>query len=389
MPDTILHDLVSRGAACPDLPSLLALLGALLEARGLGVDRMNLSLATLHPEIVGIGVYWDRERGQGKADLPHGELQTPRFLESPLPRVMGCGESIVRALDPADPKPEFSIFRELAARGFVAYAALPLALAPGRTGAFTVASRRPFGPDLLSTLDGLLPGLALLVELHESRRFSATLLDTYLGHGPGQRVLNGAVRRGDVTGLKAALWYADLRGFTEAALHLSPEQTIAHINAAFEVMVGRVEPAGGDVLKFIGDALLAVFPIEDDGEGAAQRALDAAVQVQHDLAALSQHRIEAGLPAIAAGIALHAGDVQYGNIGGKRRLDFTVIGQAVNLVSRIEGQCAALAQPILASRAFVDLAPGDWRSVGEHPLKGFPGRFGLFAPGAARPVENL
>ena len=122
MPDTILHDLVSRGAACPDLPSLLALLGALLDARGLAVDRLNLSLATLHPEIVGIGAYWDRERGQGKADLPHGELQTPRFLESPLPRVMGGGERIVRALDPADPKPEFSIFSDLAAGRFGLFA---------------------------------------------------------------------------------------------------------------------------------------------------------------------------------------------------------------------------------------------------------------------------
>lgn len=378
----LVEALVRDAGTCADLPTLLGRLGETLDAHGLPVDRLNLSLPTLHPEIVGIGVVWEAGAGAQQAHLAHGELESPRFRASPLPRVMLGGERIVRALT-RGVTPEFQILGELAERGFVAYAALPLALGPGRIGALTVALRRPLAPDLQDALEALLPAVSLIVELHEARRFAATLLDTYLGHGPGLRVLRGAVRRGDVTRLDAVLWYADLRGFTETALNLTPEQTIAYVNAAFEVMVGRVEPAGGDVLKFIGDALLAVFPVEDAPEAAARAALDAAIAVQDDLAALSSTRRAAGLPGIAAGVALHAGDVLYGNIGGRQRLDFTAIGQAVNLVTRIEGQCAPLGRTILASDAFVALAPGTWEAVGAVALKGFPAPIPLFAPATA------
>lgn len=376
MSDGLLEALMAAAADCPDLPDLLEALGGLLEAHGHRVDRLNFSLPTLHPEIVGIGVVWVRGRRAAQASLPHGELESARFLNSPLPRVMFHNERVIRALDPDAPTAEFQVTAELAAQGYRGYAALPLPLGD-RTGVISLATYRPLDPSVIAAVDRVRSAVGLLVQLHEARRFSATLLDTYLGHGPGLRVLRGAVRRGDVTRLPAALWYADLRGFTETTLHLTPEETIAFVNAAFEVMVDHVEPAGGDVLKFMGDALLAVFPL--DPPRAAARARDAALAVQRDLAALSATRRAAGQPPIAAGIALHAGEVLYGNIGGRQRLDFTVIGEAVNFVARVEGQCGALGHAILASEAFVALAPGGWAPVGALPLKGFPGRYPLFA----------
>src|SRR5262249_38427208 len=247
------------------------------------------------------------------------------------------------------------IVAELRAEGITDYVVLPLVFGSGQIQAATWASRHPDGFDdrHLRVLRDLLPALAALLEAHELRRTTRTLLETYLGQQAGRRVLNGTIRRGDGETLAAALWYCDLRGFTAMSNELPRDELIAVLNDYFGCVTGPVHAHGGEVLKFIGDSVLAIFPIAADldrdrafrtaeipaGAGACRTALAAAEAALADLERLNIARRAAGKAGLAVGIGLHTGGVMYGNIGAPNRLDFTVVGPAVNMVTRIEGLC--------------------------------------------------
>jgi adenylate cyclase len=234
-----------------------------------------------------------------------------------------------------------------------------------RPGGFTTGQ--------LTLLYDLLPLIALRVELATAYDATATLLATYLGRAAARRVLDGRVRRAQVESLHAAVFYADLRGFTALADQLPPEQVIDMLDDYLELVARPIDDRGGEILKFMGDGVLAIFEAAADPAGACLRALEAARQAQAALAARSGERVAAGLPGLAAGIGLHFGDVQFGNIGARDRLDFTVIGRAVNEVTRVEDLCKSVGQPALATAAFVaQLPPGAtaMRSLGLHRLRG-------------------
>jgi adenylate cyclase len=180
------------------------------------------------------------------------------------------------------------------------------------------------------------------------------------------------IRMGDVVALEAAIWFSDLRGFTGWSQGIAPEQTIERLNAYFETVGKPIYAAGGEILKYIGDAILAVFPVGEVGgfSNACNAAMLALTEVQKGLAELNRQREARGEPGFSHGVGLHAGSVGYGNIGSRERLDFTVIGEAVNLASRIEGMCSTLNQPVLCSAAFAEFVEAPTRSIGDHVLKG-------------------
>jgi adenylate cyclase len=207
-------------------------------------------------------------------------------------------------------------------------------------------------------------------------------LDVYLGRNTGHRVLDGVIERGSGETINAVIWFCDLWNFTGISENLRTDWTIAVLNDYFEAVGEPVEEQDGEILKFIGDAILAIFPLKNlVAAEVAGRALKAASAARQRMAELNQRRAGEGKPPLDFGLSLHVGDVIYGNIGAPKRLDFTVIGPAVNMVTRIEGLTKELKQPILVSRDFAALAGAEnFASQGTFELKGIEGKREVLAP---------
>jgi adenylate cyclase len=225
-------------------------------------------------------------------------------------------------------------------------------------------------------LADLVPLLALRLEIEAARFEAGVLLATYLGAEAARRVLAGDIRRGEGRTIRAALWYSDLRGFTALA---DRSNVIAVLNRYFECAVGAVEAEGGEILKFIGDAVLAIFPADADAGTACAAALRAAYDADRRLAVENESRRTAGQAALAQTVALHLGDVTFGNIGGPDRLDFTVIGAAVNELARLEELAPALGDTIVASGSFAAACPCPLLARGRHRLRGVADPIEVFA----------
>ncbi len=235
----------------------------------------------------------------------------------------------------------FAIVTELRADGYTDYVVYSVPFADGSFKALSLATRRPerFRGDELALFAAMIPAVAFNLEVQALRRTARTLLDTYVGQQSGGRVLEGQIQRGSGETIRAVIWLCDLRGFTNLSEALPRDALIDLLNCYFGPMCDAVTAAGGEVLKFIGDAMLAIFPVGEDPARVCVTALDAAERAQAALAEENKRRGDAGLPRIEYGLALHIGDVMYGNIGSDTRLDFTVIGPAVNLTARIESMC--------------------------------------------------
>jgi adenylate cyclase len=225
------------------------------------------------------------------------------------------------------------------------------------------------------------------MEVHALRRTAKTVLETYLGHLTGERVLNGLIHRGEGEDIHAVLWLCDLRGSTPLADKLPRRAFLELLNDYFECMAGAVLAHRGEVLKFIGDAMLAIFPIGSITEHpercpehmrACTDAIAAAREAMHRMTDLNRQRAERGEPPLRFGIALHLGDVMYGNVGAPGRLDFTVIGPAVNEAARLEAMCKTLARPLVISAEFARVLPESLVSLGVHALRGVRRRHELF-----------
>ena len=226
----------------------------------------------------------------------------------------------------------------------------------------------------------MIPAVAFNLEVQALRRTARTLLDTYVGQQSGGRVLDGQIQRGTGETIRAVIWLCDLRGFTSLSETLPRETLIDLLNSYFGPMCDAVAEQGGEILKFIGDAMLAIFPIGADAAATCRAALAAATRAQAALAEENRRREGLGLPRIEYGLALHLGDVIYGNIGSDTRLDFTVIGPAVNLTARIEWMCRQLGRPLLLSADFVRAGGLAATSLGAFPLKGVGAEQEIFVP---------
>jgi adenylate cyclase len=231
-------------------------------------------------------------------------------------------------------------------------------------------------------LEQLVPLISLCFEAHVGQRVARAILTTYLGEESGERVLAGHIQRGDVESIQAAIWFSDLRGFTQLSQTAPPEELVSWLNRYFGIVFPAIRAAGGEVLKLMGDGVLGMFRvgIERSERAACEAALTVALRVEQRLRETAEDDAQPGLPTLRQGVALHVGDLQYGNIGDDLRLDFTVIGTAVNLASRIEGLCSRLARPILVSQAFADCLPHAWESHGPFELKGLTDKQRVYSP---------
>jgi adenylate cyclase len=248
-------------------------------------------------------------------------------------------------------------------------------------GGFTTAE--------LQAIADLLPILAMVLEIRLNRRITKNILEAYVGGRSGARILAGEISRGSGETISAAIWHCDLRGFTMLSERWPRDDVIASLNAYFDTMAAPLVEAGGEILKFIGDAMLAIFPLDE--ACACERALRGAVEAEAGMAALNVERRAAGQDELGFGLALHAGDVMWGNIGAQRRLDFTVIGPAVNIASRLDELSKQLNRPLLVSGEFASrctCADAILERVGSYPLRGIGREVEVFAP-VADALERL
>ncbi len=288
-----------------------------------------------------------------------------------------------RRLEGPDAQPDFPILEDLVAEGATDYVAMPLRFSDGQLNILTLVSGQPggFSTQQFGQIFEVLPALSRLFESHALRISSSTLLRTYLGYDVGQRVMDGLVRRGDSEDIHAAIWVTDLRDSTSLAASLSREDYLSLLNSYFDTVAGPVLGHGGEVLKFIGDSVLAIFAIDDPGEkepNACARALAAAGAASRQFEAVNQEREAKGTLLLKLDIGLHRGDLTYGNIGTTKRLDFTVIGSAVNEATRIEGLSKTLHRQILISSTFRNSVPDPMTSLGHHSLRGVTGEREIF-----------
>ena len=351
-----------------------------LLADGVPLARFTAHTPTLHPELYGDSFFWRRDQGRATYErAAHTIKDTAVFRKSPL---LAAAERRTllrcRLTDPgvAD---EYPLFRQLAAEGITEYVALPLEFADGTLAFVTFATDAPegFNDAHLRQLEDAGLVLARLAEIYVIRALAVRLLDVYVGHDAGERILKGQIRRGDGETINAAIFMADLRGFTRLSDSRPRDEVIGILNDFFDRMATPVQEQGGEVLKFIGDAVLAVFRTGGLRDAAAS-ALAAARSAIAGMAELNRTRVADGQPALGFGIALHVGDVMYGNIGARERLDFTVIGPAVNRAERIGRLCKTLSRQLVASADFAARVPKQLAPLGTHPLDGVAGTHALY-----------
>jgi adenylate cyclase len=353
-------------------------------AAGLPLLRVTLHTSTLHPQYLGATFRWFRTTGQTEQRLiAHEVADLIPAEDNPVRRVVR-GETLRRRIDMADAVLDFPILHDLKAQGATDYLALPVAGAQDvRNYMVTYVTDRPggFSDAEIADLTRVSQRLPILIDMHNQRAIARNVLNAYLGAKTGPRVLDGKIRRGTGEEINAVLWSSDLRGFTARSDRLAGERMIALLNALFDAQAKAIHDHGGEILKFIGDGLLAIFPIETPGAGdAARHALAAAVEALAAVRGLSEELAAGGEPPLQIVVALHVGTAIYGNIGAAARLDFTVIGPAVNLVSRIEAVAKTLNLPIVVSDEFARAYDGPLRSLGTHELRGLAMPHELFAP---------
>ena len=345
-----------------------------LRATGISIERASLGAPVLHPVAQSTYVFWDLENGLQESWFTY-TADTLKALEaSPIHGIYTRGEGVSVRLDRPVERGRFPICEDLWREGYSHYVAIPLRFSDGAHKTFTAATKAPdgFAAGQEAALHAISPILALVFEGLVHRNTAETLMDTYVGQRAGRRVLDGEISRGDGSTIDAVIWFSDLRGFTQLAQSRDERALLALLNEHFDILTEAIETNSGEVLKFIGDAVMAIFPYDGPEEmaGAAAKAETAALQT---LAA------NTGASDVTFGVGLHHGRVFYGNVGGGKRLDFTVIGHAVNVASRIAGLCDALGQPLLASAAFTALSDRNWTPEGAHVLKGVPDPLDVFS----------
>jgi adenylate cyclase len=343
-----------------------------LRAGGVPIARAIMHMRIQHPQWFGTRIVW--RPGLNAAEVhpvEFGITDTDTYRNSPVAAVHGGVDQIRKRLEDPALDRDFPIYGDLRRQGLTDYVAWPLEYTLGMRHVISFAADRPggFTDDELRLLRDLLPALALVTEVRFKNRFARRLLETYVGPHASEQILGGLITRGSGTTMTAVVMIADLRGFTSISELWPRDDVISMLNEYFDVVSAPLEESGGEILKFIGDGLLAVFPL--NRPTASADALAAIVSVRRGMAALNRKRIDGNLEPLGYGIGVNVGDVMYGNIGTPARLDFTVIGPAVNTAARLEGLTKSLGRTALFSGAFATAAGHpSLRSLGKHPLRG-------------------
>ena len=377
--------LIDGAQSAPAPQQVLTQLCERLVACGIPLWRVAVFVRTLHPQVMGRRLVWRPGAEVEVREAPYELLESGDFLDSTIARVYLTAEPIRHRLALPDCPLDFPILSELRAERVTDYLASPLFFTDGTIHVVTCTTREPggFTDAQIAGIEAIITPLARVAEVRALRRTASTLLDTYVGHDAGESILAGRIRRGDIEEIHAAIWLSDMRGFTALADSLRPPVLIDLLNRYFDSQVPVILEHGAEVLKFMGDGLLAIFTIAGNEIEVCERALAAARRAQENIAALSG----SVMPGLRFGLALHIGDVLYGNIGSRNRLDFTCIGPAVNCAARIEKLTGQLGRAILASGEFARHCAGEFTPLGEFRLAGFSAAqlvFGL-ADEAVRP----
>ena len=374
--------LVEQGLLRASFESLVEGFCERLVALDVPIWRGYVSAQTLHPRFRGMGASWHPDRGTSTDVYIHRLTPAEGYLTSPFKRMVDLGVDDLRVrLDVNEPV-EFPLLEEFRQDGATDYLAQrtwfgvngSLDDKTGLISSWTTKRAGGFTDGDLAALKHLMPRLALALQARLGYDIAVNLLDTYVGPEAGRRILNGEIRRGMLEVISAVIFYADLRGFTASTDRLERDRVVDMLNGYFDCLVPNIDAFGGQVLKFLGDGLLATFPL--NGRPAAEvceLALDAAAKTLGEVRALSAERARAEQPIMDLDLVLHLGDVYYGNVGSTDRLDFTVIGPAVNEAARIEALCGQHDRNLLISEAFARAASQSADrlvSIGRFALRG-------------------
>ena len=375
--------LLTDALQIPDLGAAVEQLCVRIAALGVPLARATTSVQLLHANSDGVGREWRRGEAMVERLYSYGPDSDAEYRRSPFAAAHATGRWVDLWL-PTTPDAAYSIVEDLKRDGFGHYLCVPVTFSTGRQrNGITFATRAPdrFNESHIAFFAAILPALQAVLEVRAVNRILDEVLHTYVGSDPRRRILAGDVHRGAVTRIRSALLFSDLRGFTGLTMRLSEEAIADLLNRYFDAIVPEIEARGGEVLKYIGDGILAIFQ-QDEATGGAAVACDAALAAAvAGLAALAEeNRIDSVAGELRAGIALHHGEAAYGNVGSGQRLDFTVIGRDVNIANRLSRLNGPLAQPILMSEAFALCQTGPTSAIGRHVLKGMPGDVALYVP---------
>lgn len=369
-PGLIVDWLIDEGRFAADMNDLIRRLGEKMLASGAPVWRLRLSMRTLHPLVTAVSSVWERDVGSAKEMVStHGLELRSGYVGSPIEMISRSQAPYRKRLKDALTAADHTVLHELKRRGGTDYFGLPARFADGASAImmFVTDAADGFSDRDIAGFTRVASVVALIAEAHKARRISVAVAEAYLGPRTGRRVLEGKITRGDIESIDAAVLVSDIRDWAGINNRLAADEALALANSYFEIVAEAVESHDGEILKFIGDGVLAVFPTDHratDGRAACERALAAA---RHAL----RHAGEADPPlGLRFGIGLHFGEVLYGNVGSRTRIDFTVLGKAVNVAARIEGLCARLGRPVLLSAAVADRLSAPAERIARETLKG-------------------
>lgn len=382
--------LMTEALSSMPLDDIFSGCAAQLSAAGIPVDRAHVAFETLHPLYSGVGLTWTLQKGLEKQtfdhrrsdeDLPESWTKSPLYFlaENDLPFLR-------RRLSGPEELVDFPLLQELKSEGATDYIAYAIRFGDGHrdgiVGSWATKRDGGFTNRDIASLQRIQKRFAVACKMRIREQIAVNVVKTYLGRNAGLRVLDGQIVRGDGETISAAFWYSDLRGSTRLAEALPPEEFIQLLNSYYEVSAGAVIAAGGEILSFIGDAVLAAFPIGssgDDASTACQRALSAYREARHNLKELNSIRSNSNRSELRFGTALHLGKAVFGNIGVPERLAFTVVGTTINEVARLQSLTKSLGSDGVASGNFVSQTGLKLPSLGFHELRGIEGQTEVFA----------
>lgn len=347
-----------------------------MNEHGASIDRLMVSLLTLNPQLVGTSETWVKSTDTtATINASHGVRTSERYIGSPLATIYETHKRVRRRLDNL-PQDAHRAYTELAEDGFTDYVALPVLFGevaePGAAIIISTKRKGGFSDQHIESFRRIRDYLAPVLEVHALRHISRSLMNTYVGKRTSEKVLAGMIKRGDADVINAALWFSDLRNFTHLTETLPAEQILELLNEYFEFVSAAVTARGGEILRFIGDAMLIVFPIDENmcDKTACSAAIDAAIDAYDTLETLNHRRRRHGQPEIEFGVGLNIGEVIYGNVGAPDRLDFTVMGPSVNRTARLESLTKEFDCNILFSKTFSELIELPSEFLGDHEMKG-------------------
>ena len=384
-PGPIVHWLLTDGRAEPNARSVLDALIPQLRAAGLNLWRCTLHLPQLHPQLLAHHLEWREDWGETREQRFQRQVGVSvTYHHSPVALMHRTRSTVRRRLAGPEAELDFPVLEELADLGATDYALVPMNVGLSRPAGIGLASQAPEGLTAaqVQLVEDIAPALGVVCQVHIERETARGLLEAYVGHDAGRRILEGQMVLGSSHSIEAVVLFCDMRGFTALSEQLGREHILRVLNEFFDAVVTAVHRRGGEVLKFMGDGLLAIFPLGENEprDEACARSIMAALEGEAELEQRAAARRERGEPEYRASFALHIGTVAYGNIGADGRQDFTVIGPAVNRAARIQALGAQLGHAILTSQDFAAASPVQLVPIGRHALRGLAEEQEIFAP---------